>query len=343
MNFRLFSVGFAVMLLTFTACSDSKRPKNVIETESVPESFKLKTERLDVGLFANSGSLEALQSWHQKQLASGSIFYRTYLEKILQIKADSATTLSLYKFSGNSLWKELQGEVAKTYPNTDTIDQQLTTAFGRLSQLIPSKKSPQIFYFNSAFNVGIWPDTNLVGVGLEWYMGKDNKIVKQLPPDFPQYQRDNMNPDYLPVDVVRTWLGMNFYKKENTSDVLEYMVFNGKLLYATEAALSPIADSTLLSYSSAQMDWCYKQEEKVWKELVKNNLLFSTRERDMQRLTGDGPFTPGFPQDGAPMVGVYIGWKMVADYMKKNPDTSLETLFTEVSGKEILKTYKPKK
>ncbi|MES2627388.1 MAG: hypothetical protein V4616_00340 [Bacteroidota bacterium] len=343
MNLIRISLVLATGLLLITACSDGPRPKNVIETKAVSEDFRLETSRLDVPLFANSHSLGQLQAWHQKELATGPEFYKTYLQNILQVKPDSATALSLYKFTGNPLWKELQGEIEKAYPNTDTIDGQLTRAFGRLKQLLPTKSTPSIYYFNSAFNIGIWPDTNLVGIGLEWYLGKHHRIVKQLPSDFPQFQRDNMEAVYIPGDVVKAWLGMNYFKKEYTTDLLEYMVFNGKLMYAAEAALAPIADSVLFSYTSEQMAWCYEQEQHIWQELVKKDLIFSTRERDMQRMTADGPFTPGFPQNGAPMAGVYIGWKMVADYMKKNPDTSLETLLTSVSGKQILKAYKPKK
>lgn len=344
MNLRSYSVVLAAFsLLLIAGCSDKKRPDNVIETEEVPETFKLNTTRWDKELFANSGSLDSLGAWHGYMLAKGSPFYKIYLKEVLQILPDSGTTFSLYRFSGNPQWKELQTEIEKKYPTTDSIDQVLTTAFGRLKQLLPGKPTPDIYYFNSGFNVGIFPDSTLVGVGLEWYLGKDNRIIKSLPPDFPKYQRDNMESWYLPGDVVKGWLLVNYIKQQDTKNVLEYIVFYGKVMYAAEAALQPIADTTLFSYTAQQMDWCYKQEKRIWKEFVDKDLLYSAADKDLMRLTVDGPFTTGFPQDGAPMAGVYIGWKMVADYMKKNPGTSLNDLMNRVTATEILKTYKPKK
>lgn len=343
MNFQLFRIGLVVFSIAMYGCSDKPRPKNVIEPAEVPASFSLKSERFDQGLFQNSGSLESLQKWHYKQLASGPAFYKVYMKEVMQTAPDSGAALSLYKFSGNAEWKDLQREIEKKYPTTDSIQQQFNTVFGRFKELFPSKTSPTIYYFNSGFNVGIWPDTNLLGIGLEWYLGKDNRIVKLLPQDFPQYQRDNMDPAYLVPDAVKGWLLLNFFKKEYADNLLEYIVFYGKVIYAAEAGLAPIADTSLLSYSTAQMTWCYEQENNIWKEIVSNDKLFSTKERDLLRFTSDGPFTSGFPQDGAPMVGVYIGWKMVADYMKKNPDTSLQDLMTKVPAKQVLKAYKPKK
>ncbi len=342
MNLRPLCIGFAAFSLLLAGCSDSGRPENVIETEEIKDDFKLHIQRLDMDLFHHSGSLDSVTAWHQRELAT-SPYYATYLKGILMIPADSNAVMSLYKFSGIPQFQELQKSIEEKFPNTDPADAELTKAFGRLSTLLPKAKTPAIVYFNSGFSVGIWPDSNFVGVGLEWYLGPESKVVKALPPDCPQWLRNNMSAEFIPIDAVKAWLMYRYDTRQYNTNVLEKIVFQGKVRYAAEAALSPIADSTLMSYTKQQMDWCYAQEDHIYKELIKNNMIFSTKDRDMDKLTQDGPFTPGFPQDGAPMAGVFIGWKMVADYMKKNPDTSLEDLLTKVPAREILKAYKPKK
>ncbi len=334
---------FYLLILFLCGCSNGPRPENVVEPVPVAEEFSLKFHHLDRELFQNSKSLPGLQQWHAHQLGTDSLFYRLYLQHVLQVLPDSNAVFSLYKFSGDRQWKALQTEIEKVYPTTNDIDSSFNQAFGRLLGWFPEKKKPEVYYFNSGFNVGIWPDSNLVGVGLEWYLEPTNPMVKSLPPDFPQYKRNNMSKKYLVVDAVKGWMLVNFYQPKFSENLLEYMVFYGKVCYSTEAALAPIADSVLLSYSQKQMDWCYAQEENIWKEIVKNDLVYSTQEKELARFTTDGPFTTGFPQDGAPMVGVYLGWKMVADYMSKHPDTKLADLMTKVTATEILKAYKPRK
>jgi len=334
---------FSLLLIGVLGCSDSPRPKNVLEVSEPKEELRLKFHRLDKDLFSQNKDIAGLQAWHANMLGSDTLFYRLYLQNILQILPDSQVVFSLYRFVGDRLWKELQAEVEKAYPNTHAQDSALNQAFGKIVGWFPGKRVPEVYYFNSGFNVGIWPDSNLVGIGLEWYLGKENKMVKSLPPDFPQYQRDNMDRKYLPGDAVKGWLLVNCYQPKVAGNLLEYMVYYGKVYYLTEAALAPIADSVLFSYSAKQMDWCYKQEEHIWKELVKNDLVYSTADKELRRFTTDGPFTPGLPQDGAPMAGIYLGWKMVAGYMAKNPDTKPADLMNKVSATEILKAYKPRK
>ncbi len=342
---NIFRIYFYILLVGvfFTACSDSPRPKNTIKPQAIPETFAMRFERLDVPLFKRGKSLDSLKAWHQSMLADGPAFYKLYLDQILRVVPDSATTFSLYRFAGSRDWRDLQKDIEQMYPTTIQLENRFTRAFGQIKTAFPEKATPDVFFYNSGFNVGIWPDSNLLGIGLEWYLGKENKIVKMLPPDFPQWQRDNMDSSLLVSDAVKGWFLVNFYQREFAKNLLEYMVFNGKVVYATEAVLAPIADSTLFGYTGTQMAWSYEQENNIWKELIKNDLLYSTKEKDVTRLTSDGPFTPGFPQNSAPMTGVFIGWKMVADYMRKHPETTLNELMYKVSAKEILKTYKPKK
>ncbi len=332
----------ALIILGVSSCSDSPRPKNAIDNQEVKQELKLNFHHLDRELFAHNKDLKDLQAWHANMLGTDTVFYRLYLQNILQIMPDSQVVFSLYRFVGDRLWKELQVEVEKAYPNTNAQDSALNMAFSRLLTWFPQMKKPEIYYFNSGFNVGIWPDSNMLGIGLEWYLGKENKMVKSLPPDFPQYQRDNMDRGNLAGDAIKGWLLVNCYQPKVAENLISYMMYYGKVYYLTEAALAPIADSVLFSYTAKQMDWCYKQEENIWKEVVKNDLVYSTADKELRRFTQDGPFTGGFPQDGAPMVGVYLGWKMVADYMAKHPDTKPAELM-KVSPTEILKAYKPRK
>ncbi|HEX4887110.1 MAG TPA: hypothetical protein VFV37_03600 [Luteibaculaceae bacterium] len=333
------SVGIAAL-----GCNrSSPKPENIISEKVVENNVQVNIYRLDTAVFAAAKQLDTLAAYHRSMLAEPRSFYRTYLANILQVLPDSNTVFSLYRFAGNRQFRSLQTEIAKAYPANFSQREKLQQAVAKLNRWFPNKPVPEIYLYNSGFNVGIWPDTSVIGIGLEWYLGEKHPVVKSLPPDFPQWQRANMNPDYMVQDAIKGWLLVNTYRKEVVKNVMAYLCFYGKVLYVTEAAVGEVADSTLHSYSAAQMSWAYAQEKNAWKELVGKNLLFSTKERDITRLTSDGPFTPGLPQDSPPMMGAFIGYKMVADYMNKFPNTSVQDLFYKVADEEIVKAYKGKR
>ncbi len=334
---------FLLLLSIVVACKEKSKTKNVVQIEVEESTAKIPFWRLDQELFENNTSFESMLQWHNKSLAAHPNFYSTYIRRIMQLgKPDSYAAKGLFVFASGKDWKELQQNIDTRYKDITPYQSQLELAFAKLKVLFPNKITPEIIYFNSGFNVGVWPDSNLLGIGLEWYLGADNKIVKQLPNEiFPKYKRDNMLPEALVSDAVKGWMMYNFYEESNSKDVLTYILFQGKILYTLGAVLPEVADTLKMSYTKTQLDWAYANEKDIWKEMVKNELIFSTSQKNIYRLTNDGPFTNGFPQEGPPMLGVFMAWQIVADYMEKNPKTTLNDLFYRIPAKQILAAYKP--
>ena len=63
------------------------------------------------------------------------------------------------------------------------------------------------------------------------------------------------------------------------------------------------------------------------------------------KYTSDGPFTSAFSKESAPRIGYWMGWQIIKQYMKNNPDVTLEQLMNETDAEKILKMakYKPGK
>jgi uncharacterized protein YjaZ len=63
------------------------------------------------------------------------------------------------------------------------------------------------------------------------------------------------------------------------------------------------------------------------------------------RYFNDGPFTiaNGVPQESAPAIGVYVGYKMIEKYMKDNPNISLQELMFNNNWDQLFKeiAYRP--
>jgi uncharacterized protein YjaZ len=65
----------------------------------------------------------------------------------------------------------------------------------------------------------------------------------------------------------------------------------------------------------------------------------------LRDFTNDGPFTTAkdFGNGTAPRIGSYIGWRIVKQYMEKNPKITLAQLLKLVDADDILtkSKYKP--
>ena len=63
------------------------------------------------------------------------------------------------------------------------------------------------------------------------------------------------------------------------------------------------------------------------------------------KYTAEGPFTAAFSKESAPRIGYWIGWQIVRQYMKNNPEVTLQDLINETDSQLLLSKskYKPKK
>ena len=79
----------------------------------------------------------------------------------------------------------------------------------------------------------------------------------------------------------------------------------------------------------------------VWKHLLENDLLFTTDVMQINKMVGDGPFTPGMPPESPGGVGNWLGLEMVSAFMEANDEVTLNQLMSMKNDREILKYYKP--
>jgi hypothetical protein len=65
----------------------------------------------------------------------------------------------------------------------------------------------------------------------------------------------------------------------------------------------------------------------------------------IQKYLTEAPFTPGIgdKNDSAPKLAVFIGWKIVREYMDRNPSISVQQLMADQDFQKILdkSKYRP--
>jgi len=324
----------AAMVIGLISCTGNRYEVDTSEVAYDPSFL-----RLDRAIFDKSASISPNEVEELNEEFGN--FFRIYTREIMQMPPPDNPMLPefLNRFTKDPVWQKLDRLIDEKYPDLDLPAQKIGSALKQYAVHFDLDTLPQLVAYNSGFNVGIYPSQEWLGVGLEWYIGSDNEIVKQLPPDlFPQYKRDKMQPNYLVVNAVKGWLFFN-HRDMAGETLLEQMVFRGKILFLTKV-LTDEDEATVLNYHERELEWCEDSEYSVWSFFLENDLVFSSDFREINKILNDGPFTPGMPAESPGGVGNWVGLKMVESFMNKNEEISPSELM-KTDERRILEYYKP--
>lgn len=326
-------------VLVLIGCADDPYEVDTSSVDYHPEFLRLDRAVFDLPESPQSSDILALKD-------SFSTFADIYLEDIMRVgPIDNPMTADLFdRFVSDPVWRKLQSVIERAHPSLDAEAGRIGEALRRYAVHFDADTLPQPVAYNSGFNIGIYPTDQWLGVGLEWYSGSDHAIIDRLPPElFPQYKRDKMKPRYLVPNAVKGWLMVRFAEGVSEKDLLGQMVYYGKVMFITSALLPDVPDADLLNYTEDQMAWSRNNEFDVWKHFVENDLVFSKDGGQINKILGDGPFTPGMPPESPGGIGVWVGYQMVKAYMDRHPRLSLKELMAVEEDRAFLQTYKPGK
>jgi uncharacterized protein YjaZ len=334
-------------VLVFTSCEDDPL-KKVDVSES---KLEVRFDRFDHDIFNADFTDPARTGQQLYQKYRG--FYCDYMEVILQAarcQPDSNFAV-LEGFVSHRDMRALQMQIDKLY-NTDKINEvnsEFTEAIRRWHHFFPDSIAPNVVYMNSGLNFSAYSTDSIISVGLDFFLGPQDSIVKLFPNDvFPQYFKDDMRPDYLVVNAMKDFSWAQCNKSDRNTrgaTLLDLIVQQGKVMYMLDALLPMTEDSTKMNWSTENMEWAIANEWSVWKELAKQEVLFEKEYNNNKKWIDFGPFTNigAIPQDSPSQLGIWLGWKMVRAYMKENPSITIQQLLAEKDSQKILKAFKPEK
>jgi hypothetical protein len=123
---------------------------------------------------------------------------------------------------------------------------------------------------------------------------------------------------------------------DSVDNVLSNMIYHGKMAYFAKWMLPEHPDSLIMGFTANQILFCSNNEDTMWEYLVENQLLFESDRMSIQKYTGNGPFTTDFTQESPARAAVWIGWRIVEAYARKNPELSLADIMYEDNYQKIL-------
>ena len=244
----------------------------------------------------------------------------------------------LLAFITNRMNHEVYEKSQEVFSDIEYLEKKLTLAFKHYKYYYPEKTVPEVYTFISGFNNSIIIDTNILGIGIDRYLGADFEYYPRL--GLPMYQRINMNPEKIPSDCIYSLGSTEFKFGEARDNVLNNIIYQGKLSYFVKAMMPDESDHIIMGFSTDQYEWCVDNEQNMWAYLVENKLLFETDHLAVRKLVGEGPFTNYFPRESPGRAAVWLGWQIVNMYMKNSPNSSLPELMNESDYQKILMVSK---
>lgn len=326
-------------LLFLSACTENRLDVDVADV-NVPGVEIL---RLDRDLFAMDTSRVA--SYTPEMEKKYGSFYSTFVMGILNpgdIRDSAYQALSA--FISHPDMKEMNADVQRVYTDSEIekVKSDIETSFRYFKYHFPKRPLPKrVVAFESGFNYNITTADSTLGLGLEMYLGADNKFYTML--QWPKYKTAQLRKEYLVPDAMKGWIINTFDENEPINNLLNHMIFYGKLYYCMDAVLPETPDSIKIGYSSKQMQYCDSYEKNLWAHFTEKDRLYKNDLKEIAEYTSEGPFTSVISKDCPPRIAMYIGWQIVRSYMNKNKDVSLEDLMKTKDAQMILtkSKYKP--
>jgi len=338
----LFSIGFILLLLTGCNSSPWAVPDEAFDVE-VPEPLNLS----ELIATLPSDTLKAHAIW----TANTGQFGALYTEEILRIGENDQTQIvaELNAFATHPEITSIQQAIDSTSGEEDVlknIELELTRGIQRFHYFFPSEPAPRIVWMNTGFNFAVYPTNEELGIGLEWFLGADHPMVQTLPLHlFPQYMRNRMEPELIPTTALRGWLLVHFSDPWYVSveNMVDEMMYWGKITFILHQCFPEVPVERLFDWTPESLEWAKNNERAVWIELQSQQDLFNTNRSEFGPLFSEGPFTNygAIPQDSPDRLGIYMGWRMVNEYMLKNPELTFGELLATDDYQTIMKAYRP--
>ena len=248
------------------------------------------------------------------------------IEDVLAIGTVKDDTISqrLQKFYSDTTLVRLMNDVETQFPNLDAVEEGLTKGFWKLKKEVPDTEVPLVYSQISAFNESIVLVDSLLGISLDKYMGEDYPLYKRF---YYDYQCRSMRPERIVPDCFSFYLlsryDMDYH--EGTC-LIDLMIHSGKINYVVQNLLDYDNIGEAMGYSKEENDWCRENEKAIWDYICSNDHLHARDPMVFRYYMKPAPAVEMLGCQAPALIGIWVGARIVASYMKKHKDMKLKDL-----------------
>lgn len=261
------------------------------------------------------------------------------------VDTNSGIQKGLKTFLTHKDYRGVFDTVLKHFPDEKVVNEKLVKGFQYMKYYYPEYKVPHIIYLVSGLNNygALTFGDSTMGIGLDMFLGAGYPFYKSV--GIPEYFERQLNPDYIPVAVIRTAYREKHPIVVDGKVLLDMMIQNGKEMYFASKMLPFIDEHIRFAYTAEQLKWCEENEAMVYDFFVRQELLYENNLQKVVRYVMDGPSATGMPSESPGNIGSWVGLQIVEAYMKEHPKTTLQELIdAPIDAQRFLleSKYKPK-
>jgi hypothetical protein len=331
-------IAYLSLLLIVSTLTSCKKNHYKVNTSSI--RVKIEIKRLEKDLFTLNPDQVIPMVPSLKKKYDGFLQLFSLVINTGDINETSFGDM-LLRFCSDKQNNDVFALTMKRFPDVKPIEKELEGAFRHYLYYFPGKTVPSVFTCITGFNNSIIAGDSLLGIGLDRYLGADCEYYPRL--SIYKYIAARMTPENIVPDCMFGWGASewDFSTLKYTADnVLAEIIHNGKLKYFEKCMLPETSDEMIFGFTPDQMKFCRNNESQMWQYLVENNLLFSTDQLTIRKLTGEAPFTGYFTKESPGRAAIWLGFRIVESYMIKNPGTKIEEMIKNKDVQGILEKSK---
>jgi hypothetical protein len=335
MRIRFSRLFILLMLISISSC---KKNHYKVNTSSI--DVKVEIKRLEKDLFSLEPD-EIIQAVPElKRRYNGFLQLFSYVINSGDIN-DSSFGDFIVRFCTDKQNNDVYSLTMKKFPSVQLIESNLGEAFRHYLYYFPERHVPSVFTCITGFNTSIITGDSALGISLDRYLGADCEYYPRL--DIYKYIAARMTPENIVPDCIFGWAASEWDlagMKYPADNVLSEIIHNGKLKYFEKCMLPDAEDNLIFGFTPEQMKFCRNNESQMWVYLIENDLLFSTDQFIIRKLTGEAPFTSYFTNESPGRAAVWLGFRIVESYMMRNPGTKMEEMMNNTDIQGILEKAK---
>ena len=257
---------------------------------------------------------------------------------------DANVMKSLQAYLSDPTIQALYEETQKQYPNLNDVKGQLKDAFKIYLTHFPDDTIPEVVTAIPGLDFSIpsvWGYDNYLIICLDMYLGKDYKYYAAA--GMPKFISARCEKKFIATDCFTKVMAYKHLPDKTLVSVLDNMLDEGKKLYFTQTMFPNTAPQDIIGYDAEKYAWAEKNEGAVWQYLMEKNMIYSKDEDAIRMMVGETPFTRVFGNDSPGRMGAFIGWRIIQNYMKQHPETSLQEMMLRTDSQKMLSEslYKP--
>lgn len=325
-----------VICFLMASCQD-KTPAYRAKLDIKTEPYDLEFDRYEEALF----NLDTAN--FQQELMKIQDRYRVFLDGDLN---DLEAVSYLKDFAVDPYSIILYNKVNAVFPDLKQVEPMVENVLAHFHYYYPDIQLPSKAFTCVTGVTADVPAVQIFGddivISLDWYLN-DEEIYDQI--GMPKYMSLRRNLPTLAKDVAKE-LYMNYLEEwRKQGQVIDEMVYCGKVDFFVEAMCPALPDSVLLGYSTMQWQWAVDNEGAVWADIVGSRRLYDSSLDSYMMFFGDGPFTQAYSNDAPSRLGEFFGLNIVRSYASTHDDFDLPQFMNRTDLQEIFQDsgYKPKK